>query len=360
MKKITDSNLLNSIEELTNCFGAPGFEEDVLEIIKTKVNSKSIKTDSINNLYIGLDEVEDDKPIVAFDCHSDEVGFIVENINPNGSLTFLQLGGWYVGNIPAHAVLIKNRKGEFIKGVVTSKPPHFMTPEELQKLPKLNELTIDIGTSSYEETTQLYGIEVGNPVVPDVKFSYDEKIKVMRAKAFDNRLGCVAVIEVLNTLINKDLNINPVGIISSQEEMGLRGAEVAAKRVKPNFAIIFEGSPADDTFRDGNASHGALRKGLQFRTIDGGMISNLRVLNYARKIADEKNIPYQLIAREKGSTNGARYHISGSGIPTLVIGIPTRYIHTHYSYASLEDLKSAIKLALEIARNITKEEIESF
>ncbi|MGL5099611.1 MAG: M42 family metallopeptidase [Fusobacteriaceae bacterium] len=351
--------LLSRVEKLSNAFGAPGFEEDVMEIIQ-KESSQPVMSDSINNLFIGLESIDYDKPVVALDCHSDEVGFIVENINSNGTLTFLPLGGWYSGNVPASAVVIKNSRGEYIKGVVASKPPHFMTEEEKSKLPKLNELTIDIGASSAKETREIFGIETGDPIVPDVEFQFIEQLGVIRAKALDNRLGCAAVLESLDKLENKNLNVNVVGVVSSQEEVGLRGAQVAANRVKPDFAIVFEGSPADDTFRDPTSAHGALKKGVQFRVVDGGMISNRRVLDFARKIAKEKNIPYQVIAREKGSTNGAKYHISENGIPVLVLGIPTRYIHTHYSYASLEDLQAAVNLAVEIIKELNFEIIQQF
>ncbi|AVQ26927.1 M42 family peptidase [Fusobacterium ulcerans] len=353
--------LINMIEELTNTFGAPGFEDEVMEKIKKEVNFLSAERDSINNLYIGLGEKDSAVPTVALDCHTDEVGFIVENINRNGSISFLTLGGWHVGNVPASAVVIKNNKGEYIKGVVTSKPPHFMTDEEKNRLPKMSELTIDIGTSSYEETVELYGIEVGNPIVPDVSFVYDEKIGIMRAKAFDNRLGCAASIEVLKAVKNNGIkNVNVVGAFASQEEVGLRGAQVAAYRVKPDFAIVFEGSPADDSFKEGTASHGALKKGVQLRVVDGAMISNPRVLKFARDIADKKGIKYQMIAREKGSTNGGKYHISETGIPVIVLGIPTRYIHTHYSYASIDDLTAAISLAVEVIKELNKDIIKSF
>lgn len=351
--------LLRLSEEISNSFGAPGFEDDVIEVIKKNVKL-STAVDSINNLYIGLEEIDSTKPIVALDCHSDEVGFMVESIKNNGQITFLPLGGWYPGNVPAHSVVIKNFKGEYIKGIVASKPPHFMTLEELSKLPKISELTIDIGTSSYEETTEIYGIEVGNPIVPDVCFSYDEKIKIMRGKAFDNRLGCVSVVETLKRLEKEKLNVNLVGNICAQEEVGTRGAQVAGNRVKPDFVIVFEGSPADDNFKEGKASHGALRRGLQFRVLDGGMLSNPRVIKFAKEIAKEHAIPYQVIAREKGSTNGAKYHLCGEGIPVIVIGIPTRYIHTHYSYSALEDLEAGIKLAVEISKKLTKEIIEKF
>lgn len=353
--------LIKMIEELTNTFGAPSFEDEVIEKIKKEVNFLSSERDSINNLYIGLEERDTTIPTVALDCHTDEVGFIVENINRNGSISFLTLGGWHVGNVPASAVVIKNNKGEYIKGIVTSKPPHFMTDEEKNRLPKMSELTIDIGTSSYEETVELYGIEVGNPIVPDVSFVYDEKIGIMRAKAFDNRLGCAASIEVLKSVKDKKIaNVNVVGAFASQEEVGLRGAQVAAYRVKPDFAIVFEGSPADDSFKEGTASHGALKKGVQLRVVDGAMISNPRVLKFARDIADKKGIKYQMIAREKGSTNGGKYHISETGIPVLVLGIPTRYIHTHYSYASIDDLTAAISLAVEVIKELNKDVIKSF
>lgn len=353
-------NKIKLLEKLSNLHGAPGHEHDVVDFIRKEMNEFSCIRDSINNLYIkNKDEVES-KPIVALDCHSDEVGFIVEGIKANGTISFLPLGGWHITNIPAHSVVIKNFKGEYIKGVVSSKPPHFMTIEEKARLPKMDELVIDIGTSSYEETINLYGIEVGNPITPDVQFSYDEKIDVVRGKAFDNRLGCAIVMEILKETKNSTIDVTPVGVISSQEEVGLRGAVVAANTVKPDFAIIFEGSPADDTFKDSFSSKGAIGKGIQFRVLDAGMVSNPRVQEFVKKVATENEIKYQVIARSGGSTNGGKYHIAEKSIPTVVIGIPTRYVHTHYTYASVKDYRDAILFGKKILEKLTKETIESF
>lgn len=354
--------VLEMTKAFTNAFGAPGFEDDVLEEIKKQIPDMKWERDSINNLFIYFSEKEKQKPTVLLDCHSDEVGFMIEHINDNGSLRFLPLGGWHIGNIPAMSVIIKNSQGEYIPGVVASKPPHFMTEEERSRLPKLSELSIDIGTSSYEETVNLYGIEIGNPVVPDVSFSYDEKIGIMRAKAFDNRLGAVAAIEVLKQFqeMGKMLDVNLVVSISSQEEVGLRGAQVAAQRIQPDFVIVFEGSPADDSFQSGREAKGKLRDGVQLRALDAAMVSNPRVLEFAKRIAREKQIPFQMIVREKGSTNGGKYHITGKGIPTLVLGIPTRYAHTSYCYASLLDTKAAIDLAREVIEELDREQIETF
>ena len=352
--------LVKLAQEYSNLFGAPGYEDEVIERIKKDISFLSTTRDSINNLYAGLDEIDAEKPVIGLDCHTDEVGFMIENINRNGNLSFLPLGGWHVGNIPASSVVVKNNRGEKYIGTVNSKPPHFMSDEERHRLPEMSELTIDLGTVSYDETVGIYGIEVGNPVVPDVEFLYDERTEVMRGKAFDNRLGCVAVTTVLNEFKGKNEKCNLVGIYAAQEEVGLRGAQVAAARVKPDFVIIFEGSPADDSFRDSYSAHGALKKGVQLRVMDGAMISNHRVLTYAREIADRKGIKYQIIARKAGSTNGAKYHIAETGIPVLILGIPTRYAHTHYSYAALEDLISAIDLAKEIIKDLDRDKIAEF
>ncbi|WP_297406080.1 M20/M25/M40 family metallo-hydrolase [uncultured Cetobacterium sp.] len=350
---------LELLEKLSNLHGAPGFEDDVIEFMSHNTSYESNR-DSINNLYLSKKNSHSEKPVVALDCHSDEVGFIVEGINRNGTISFLPLGGWHVANIPAHAVKIKNSKGEYIDGVVASKPPHFMTQEEMNRLPKLNELTIDIGTSSYKETVELYSIEVGNPITPDVTFKFDSKTQVMRGKAFDNRLGCGAVLEILEDVKDEELEVNVKGIVTAQEESGLRGAQVAGNKIKPDFIIIFEGSPADDTFKDEFSSKGAMGKGIQLRVVDSGMISNSRVLNFVKNIAKENNIPYQLIARSGGSTNGARYHTSGEGIPCIVIGMATRYIHTHYTFASLKDYNDAVLLGKKILEGLNKEILKNF
>lgn len=348
------------LEELSNLHGAPGHEDDVVNHIIAAFANLKIERDCLNNLFVTTAGFSTGKPVVALDCHSDEVGFLVEGINANGTVRFLPLGGWHITNIPAHAVVIKNFRGEYVRGVVASKPPHFMSPEEKSRLPKLEELVIDIGSTSRKDTEKLYGIEIGNPITPDVTFLYDTKSRIVRGKAFDNRLGCAAVMSLMQDLNNASLPVNPVGVISSQEEVGLRGAQVSAGRARPDFAIIFEGSPADDTFRDAAQACGVIGGGVQFRVLDAGMVSNPKIQAWARRIAAQNDIPFQVIARSGGSTNGARYHLAMQGVPTLVIGIPARYIHTHHSYASLDDFENAIRLGKKLLESLDAEVINSF
>ncbi|MGM0601355.1 MAG: M42 family metallopeptidase, partial [Candidatus Rifleibacteriota bacterium] len=326
-------NNLELIEKLTNLHGTSGYEDEIIRFISQNYPQLTPERDSINNLYLKFDSNKSKKPVVALDCHSDEVGFMVEHINSNGTISFLPLGRWHAANIPAHAVIIKNSRGEYVKGVIASKPPHFMSEKERNSLPLLEDMVIDIGTGSYEETANTFSIETGNPITPDVSFSYNEKIGIMRGKAFDNRLGCAAVLSSLSSLTKQNLEVAPVGLICSQEEVGTRGAQVAANKAKPDFTLVFEGSPADDTFKNKSDAHGILGHGIQFRVMDAGMITNHRVHKFACEIAAKNNIPFQVIARNNGHTNGSRYHVTQNGIPSLVVGIPSRYIHTHYSYA---------------------------
>ena len=183
----------------------------------------------------------------------------MQAIRPDGTLKFLTLGGWVNSNIPAHRVRVKTRDGRWIPGVTAAKPPHFMSAAERDRMPALEELSIDIGASSLEEARDRFGIRVGAPVVPDVAFEYDERNDLMIGKAFDNRLGCAAILATLEALRTESLSVDIVGAMAAQEEVGARGAAVTANRVRPDIAIIFEGCPADDTVVEPWLSHTAKR-----------------------------------------------------------------------------------------------------
>ena len=353
-------NILTLLKDLTNAFGPSGFEDDVINVIREKANFIDSERDSINNLYLGLEKIDKTKPIVGLDCHIDELGFMIEHINDNGTLSFIPLGGWHIPNIVSNSVVIKSSSGELVKGVIGSKPPHFMTDEDRKKLPTLKDMYIDVGTRSKKETEDIFGICIGDPVVPDVDFRYDDRTKSFCAKAIDNRVGAVCVIETLKALKDEKLNVNLVGIMTSQEEVGARGASVAANKVKPDLVIVFEGAPADDTFYYGDRAHGAIGRGSQLRVIDGGMITNPRLNKYAIDIAKQNNIAHQVIVREKGSTNGAIYHKTNLGSPSVVLGVATRYAHSHYCYASYDDVVASIEIAKALIKTLDKNKIKEF
>lgn len=346
---------------LSNAKGAPGFEDEVLTVLRRYGEGLgSFQEDHMRNLYLSRKENKGGRPMVQLDAHTDEVAFIVQAIKPNGTLRFTTLGGWVNSNIPAHRVWVQTKDGGYIPGVTASKPPHFMSEVERKAPPAVEDMSIDIGASSAQEVIQDFQVRMAAPVVPDVTFEYREKHDLMFGKAFDCRLGCASILGVLDALKGRDLKVDVTGAFAVQEEMGTRGAAVTANRVKPDLAIVFEGCPADDTVAEPYMVQTAIRKGPMLRHIDARMITNPRFQRYALDLAEELGIPVQESVRTGGATNGAPIHLSNQGVPVIVIGIPVRYIHTHYGISAHSDVANAVKLAVAILERLDQRQIDAF
>lgn len=344
------------IGKLSNAFGPSGFEVDVVAVIREALEGFDLRTDAMNNLFASLKTNTGSRPVIMLDAHLDEVGFMVQYITGNGLLGFVNLGGWVASNVPAHRVLIRNSKGDMIPGIISSRPPHFMTDAEKASVPDFESMMIDVGARSRDEVIDIFGIQPGDPVAPDVSF---ETIKngFLMGKAFDNRLGCYAIIETLRRLKDSKLDADVIGCFASQEEVGMRGAEVTGRAARPDIAIVFEGSPADDFLECRDKAQGVLGKGVQIRHFDQSYVSNPAFISYARSIAEEIGIPFQSAVRRRGSTDAGRIHVARKAVPVLVLGIPSRYVHTHYNYACPEDLEATINLAVETITRLSPDSI---
>ncbi len=351
-------NSIALIEKLSNASGAPGFEEEVTKHIREAISSTDVIKDPMNNLFIN-EKRDLSKLTLMLDAHSDEVAFMVQFIQDDGLIRFLPLGGWVLNTIPAHSVKIITQEGKEIIGITGSIPPHFLSEIEKNKTLENSDLFIDIGATSRKEAMETYGVQVGDSIVPDVVFRYNPDNQLMIGKAFDNRLGCAAVIQILESLKDQNFTINVVGAIATQEEVGLRGAIVTAQRIKPNLAIVFEGSPADDRFAKADAAQCVLGSGPQIRHRDNSMITNPKLIRMIKQTAKSISMEIQSTVRSGGGTNGGSIHLAESGIPTLVIGIPTRYIHTHYSISHLRDFEDSVRLVVEFIKQLKPEDIEN-
>lgn len=352
---------LKLIEELCNANGAPGFEDDVVALGKKYAeNLAEVSEDCLRNLYLARKGNTGKKPVVMLDAHSDEVGFIVSGIKDNGTLKFAPLGGWVPNNIPAHTVRVRNTEGKWIRGIVAAKPSHFVSAAEKNAAPNIADMVIDVGACSKKELEEDYKIAFAAPIVPDVDFIYDEKKNLMSAKAFDDRIGCAAVIGTLDALQKESLKVDVVGTFSSQEELSTRGVKVAVNQVKPDIAIVLEGSPADDTFVSASEQQCAMGKGPMLRHMDGGMLTNPRFQRFTLDLAKKHGIPVQEGLRTVGTTNASFIYTSNEGIPAIVIGVPVRYSHSHYGYCSLKDYEAAVNLATEIIKALDEETIAGF
>lgn len=349
---------LKLIEEITNAFGPSGFEEEVCKVIKKFTEGFDVSNDAMCNVYMKRKDFSGKKPVILLDAHTDECGFMVQSIRDNGLLNIVALGGIHLTNIPAHSVIVRNNKGKKIKGIVTSKPVHFLKANERGCDLDIEDLAVDVGASSKEEVLNVYGIHPGDPIMPDVTFEYHEEQKICYGKAFDNRLGCTCIIETMKALAHdKDLAVDVVGGFAAQEEVGTRGATVTSQIVKPDLAIVFEGSPADDFYYGETLSQGALKKGVQIRRMDVSYISNPVFAEYAHEIGDEKGIKYQDAVRRGGGTNAGKISLESKAVPVLVLGIPSRYVHTHYNFCAMEDIDAAVNMATEVIRGLNEERI---
>ncbi len=355
---MTDLKLL---EELSNAFGPSGFEEEAVKIVGQYCEGLIIENDAMNNLYIHGRHNAPGRPMVMLDAHSDEVGFMVQSIHENGQLGIIALGGFVPTNIPAHTVLVRTSSGKLCKGITASKPVHFLSAAERANAAiDIDTITIDVGASSRKEAMELFGIRIGDPVVPEATFEYIKETGVCFGKAFDDRVGCACVAQIMKNLgAGKECKVNVTGVISSQEEVGLRGAAVSALKVQPDIAIVFEGTPADDSFSGGGMAQGAMHKGVQVRHADSTYLANPVFTRIVGELAEKHSIPVQFAVRRGGGTNAAKISLAGKAVPTLILGVPVRYVHTHYNYCSVADIDAAIKLGTELLQVLDQQMVDT-
>lgn len=354
--------LIGKLERLSNAFGPSGFEEEVVKAAASMADGFVLENDSMNNLYMTESgEIRHEKPVFMLDAHLDECGFMVQEVLNDGLMPFVMLGGMDMSSVVGQSVIVRSASGKKVRGIITSRPVHLMTAKERADtdLP-IEKFYIDVGCTSRQEVKELYGIRAGDPVVPDVVFSYREENDMCFGKAFDNRVGCLCILETMRRLKEEGIDtlpVEPVGAFASQEEVGERGAMVTSVKVKPDFAVVFEGTPADDYYFRGESAliQGGLRKGVQIRHFDRSTISNPRFIQYAADIAEEKGIRYQCAVRRGGGTNAGIITTKTKDVPTLVLGVPCRYVHTSNNFMAAEDIDAAVDLAVEVIRNLTKD-----
>lgn len=349
---------LKTVEELSNAFGPSGFEEEVIQTVQRHMDGFELKNDAMNNLYATMPGNKGERPVIMLDAHTDECGLIVQHIDSNGLMGINMLGGFHITSLPGHSVVIRNQKGEKIHGVITSKAMHFMSPEEKgSNAMTIKDLKVDVGASSREEAMEEYGIRPGDPIAPEIQFRFDEKHGICSGKAFDNRMGCVCIIETMKALKDEaaKLGVDVVGGFAAQEEVGTRGAAVTAQVVKPDFAIVFEGSPADDPYIRIDIAQGKLKGGTQIRRMDTSYITNPAFMEVAEKIANKCGIKYQNAVRYYGGTNAGKISLANHATPVLVLGVPSRYVHAHRNFCALEDIQASVDLAANVIRHMDAE-----
>lgn len=351
-------NSIELLNTLTQAHGVPGHEDEVREIFQSQLDGIGpIQKDRLGSVYC-VKKGSADSPRVLLDSHLDEVGFLVQSITPSGYVKFVPVGGWWTHTLLAQRVTIKTAKGK-IPGIIGSVPPHLLGADARKKVLEIQKLTIDIGASSAEEAVERCGVRPGCPIAPYSPMMALHNGDLLTAKAFDNRVGVALVIETLKKLGSDHPN-TVIGVGSVQEEVGMRGARTAAAAIEPDVAIILEGPPADDTPGfERDAMQGRLGGGVQIRLYDPTMIANPKLCDLVIETARDSKIAHQVAVRSSGGTDAGEIHRSGRGVPSVVLGVPARYIHSHVSVMHLADYRAALDLLSLLIPRLDRRTIES-
>jgi endoglucanase len=285
-------------------------------------------------------------------AHMDEIGLMCKYIDDNGFLRFVKIGGWFDQALHSQRVVVHGEKGN-IYGVIGAKPPHVIKEEERKKIIKAEDMFVDIGAKNKEEAEAL-GIRVGTPITLDREFK-SMAGNLVTGKAFDNRAGVCIMVQVMKRISELDTNATVYAVGTVQEEVGLKGAKTSAFDLTPDVALATDVTiPGDHPGIEKKDAAVEMGKGAVITVVDAagrGLISHPKVLQWLEETAKQKNIPYQLDVADGGTTDGTAIHLTKSGIPTGVVSVPARYIHSPVETLSLEDLKASVELiAQSIAR----------
>jgi putative aminopeptidase FrvX len=346
------------LKTLTEANGVPGYEEEIRAVLRDFMEPLgTITQDKLGSLIC---RQPGDGPKVMLAGHMDEIGFMITHLTKDGFLKFVQLGGWWDQVLLGHRVVIKTRKGEVI-GVIGAKPPHIVDPEERKKVVKKDQMYIDIGATSKEEV-EAAGVRAGDPAVPQADFAVMANGKSLLSKAFDNRVGCALMIDSLRHFQESEHPNDLYGVATVMEEVGLRGARTSAHAIDPDVAIILEVDIAGDVpgIRP-EQSKATLGKGPTIILYDRGMIPNLKLRDLFIDTAAEQDIPLQLSGYTVGgSTDGAVIHLHGTGVPTVVVGVASRHIHSHGSIIHRDDYENAVKLVTAVVARLDEDTVQGF
>ncbi|MBM3169552.1 MAG: M42 family metallopeptidase [Bacteroidetes bacterium] len=330
-------SLLKQICEMP---GAPGFEKRIRDLVVQVVTpfADEVRIDNLGNVIVlkkGARNPDGKRVMLA--AHLDEIGFIVSHIDEQGFLRFNTLGGFDPKTLTAQRVIIHGKKD--LIGVMGSKPIHVMTPEEKTKLPKTTDFFIDLGMP--KEEVEKY-ITIGDPVTRDRELI--EMGDCVNCKSIDNRVAVFIVIEALKQLKNPAYDV--YAAFTVQEEVGIRGANVAAHQINPDFGIALDTTIAFDV--PGAAPHEKvteLGKGTAIKIMDAMTICDYRMVAFMKEVANKEAISWQPELLTAGGTDTAGVQRMGKqGAIAGAISIPTRHLHQVIEMAHKKDISDSISL----------------
>ncbi len=350
-----DNNEIQFLKEITDIEATSGNEEAVRDYLREKYQgvADTMETDGMGSLMTTL---EGEGPRILAVGHMDEVGFIVRGITESGYVKFARCGYFFVTGVLAQHFTIQTDKGP-VNAICT-----YGQKPNSEKFPDIYDLVMDIGCKSKAEAKEM-GVQIGDFIVPKGNFQQlGPEGKLLVNKAWDNRIGCAVALRVMENL-KKDGHPNTfIGGGSVQEEVGCRGAKTLGYKAEADIAFSIDVGLADDM--PGEANEGiVMGNGPELCYMDNMTISNRKLLKFCAKVAEECGIPYQVSIQKIGGTDSSEFQGSRSGMPVLLVNVPSRYAHTPVSVIHYDDYINTIKLMTEVIKRLdakTVAEIRTF
>jgi endoglucanase len=340
----------NLLERLSNVPGPLGFEEPVRKLLveEMKPLASSLAFDGMGSIIATQGTAG---PRVMIDAHMDELGGMIRRITPNGFLSMQMLGGWLDQALVDQRWIIIGSKGA-VHAVTGIRDVHVVPPEERTRVYSRDSLFLDVGARSAEEVRAL-GVEPGDPVVPDSPFVILNGTDQYLGKAWDDRVGCAVVVETMRRLANAPHKAQLFFVITTQEEVGLRGAHTAADFVKPEIAIALEGGVAGDApGAHPEETQARLGGGPGIFLYDSSALPNRKFAQYVKDTARANQIPLQLDLVQGYGDDSAEIQKSTAGVPTVNLVVPARYTHAHNGIINRKDFDRMVDLLVALLNGL--------
>jgi putative aminopeptidase FrvX len=352
------------MKEFTEAHGPSGSEGPVGKMMMKYLSPlvSEVKVDGLGSI-IGTRKGSSDGPRIMLAAHMDEVGFIVKAITHDGFIYMNPVGGWRDQVLLAQRWVIMTRKGP-VTAVSGSKTPHVMSQDERDRGVPAKDVFLDAGARSRDEAVEIMGIQPGDPIAPDSPFQIMANGEYYMAKAWDDRVGLVLMIEALKRLQLQNHPNTILAVATVQEEIGLRGAHTSTAIAEPDLGISLEvGVAADYPGIDAKQAQEALGKGPGIFLLDSSMIPNRRLRDFIVEVAQRNKIPFQYEVLSGYGEDGSEIQRFKSGRPSINLTVPTRYLHSHIGILSRKDFDKAVDLLVAVLMALdqkTVEQIRSF
>jgi endoglucanase len=339
------------LRELSDAFGVSGNEDDVRAIVLDAIRDHvdEIEIDAMGNVLTIKRGAGEDRMRVMLAAHMDEIGLMVVGHDGDGFLKVETVGGIDSRLLPGAILLVGPDR---LPGVIGVKPIHLLESDEDMKVAETKDLVVDIGASSKEDAQTLA------PLGTYATFAtqFQELGPTVTGKAFDDRAGCAVLVELLR---GPRFAFDLYAAFTVQEEVGLRGARVAAYAIEPDCAFVLEGTIADDIPKEKDVSPTTeLGKGPAITVMDRSFIADRRLMRLLTDTGDELGIPYQFKQPGIGGTDAGVIHLSREGVPSAAVALPSRYIHSPRALLSLDDFNHTVQLMRESLSRLTRDTLK--